>query len=136
MFDRTHVTCSNVYRWPVTLRPPQKTRSHLNRTRVRWLVRNVMQNPVPTLPFPLQGDYYKLCPNCFFPSLNQIQCSQEQQLKYYWHGFYFKITTSRLWRMISRGKLKFYLQISFRIHMLAQWRDVVKIIHNFLFLTE
>lgn len=41
---------------------------------------NVSAEPVPTLPFPLQGDYYKLCPNLPFPSLNQIQCSQEQHL--------------------------------------------------------
>ena len=125
----------HVFRWPMTLGPPKKNKKPSNQDQVRWLVQMSVQKTVPTLPFPRQWDYYKLCPNLPFPSLNQFQCSQEQQLYDYWHGFYFKITTKTMKNDIG-GKTEILFADKVLEYICLHIGEIVKIIHNFLFLTE
>ena len=63
------------------------------------------------------------------------QCSQEQQLYDYWHGFYFKITTKTMKNDIG-GKTEILFADKVLEYICLHIGEIVKIIHNFLFLTE
>ena len=128
-------TCTMCLGGPWHWGHPKKNKKPSNQDQVRWLVQMSVQKTVPTLPFPRQWDYYKLCPNLPFPSLNQFQCSQEQQLYDYWHGFYFKITTKTMKNDIG-GKTEILFADKVLEYICLHIGEIVKIIHNFLFLTE